>query len=127
MVSFPPAKYRKRRKPKPAAVAAVPAAPVLVAASFDGAMAYLTFDRAVDISAMVPYQITVYDGPGGLEWGATPTVTQISPVLIEIAMIDLYAFTGEGVTMTATDATGIVAVDGGEAWAGVADVALPFN
>ena len=35
-------------------------------------------------------------------------------------------FTGEGITLWATGATGIVAADGGAMWAGVTDVELPF-
>lgn len=115
----------RRRKP---AVMPVTTGLTLVSATWDAGsgMLVLTFDRAIDVSGMVPYQISVFDGPGGVEWGATPSVTQISPEMIEIVMIDLYAFTGEGVVMTATDATGIVAVEGGAAWAGAADLGLPY-
>ena len=90
-------------------------------------MLVLMFDRAIDVAGMVPYQISVFDGPGGLEWGSTPTVTQLSAESIEVQMIELYAYDGPGVFMNATDETGIVAVDGGEAWAGAAGVELPFN
>ena len=127
----PPKGHRKRRPRIRASVVSVPVGvePVLVAGVFDaGATSLtLTFDRAIDIAGMVPYQITVLDGPGGLEWGATPSVTQIGPATVEIMMIELYAFESVGVVMNATNETGIVAAVGGASWAGCAGLALPFG
>ena len=65
MVTIPPAKRpNQRRKVRPAAVQTV-APLVLVAANFDpdGPITYLTFDRAVDVSAAVASQFALADGP----------------------------------------------------------------
>ena len=125
MIPSKPRLRRKRRRPgAPAPVAAL----TLVAAMYDAgdAQVWLTFDRAVNIDAIVPGQVTVADGPGGVRFEGTGAEL-ILPEQVLITLQPAGAASGADVTLTATAATGIVAADDGAAWAGASGVELPFG
>ena len=116
---------RKRRSPG----AAVAAGPVLVAASYDAGDQVLTlaFDRAVDVGNIVVEEFIVLDGNLGVEWAGTgDELTQPTPASVAMFMTDGGAYPGTGVTLNVGAGNGIVAADGGAAWAGAAGVVLPF-
>src|SRR5688500_16663840 len=118
--------FRRRREEIRRTPPAV--APVLVSASFDenALMITLTFDRAVDVSGLVGAQVLVNDGNfSGMQHEATGAVTVLSPTSVRVGLMDVQEWLEPGVTLTATGATGIVASDGGAAWAGVSNLELP--
>jgi hypothetical protein len=132
MVVLPPAKRKSVGRPTDA-MAARPAPPqtlVLVSASYDDTipMVFLTFDRAVDASALVVSAVTVKDGSiaPGLYGGDGPPGIE-SPTVISIVLARLGDTPAGPVTLSATALTGLVAVDDGGTWAGVSDVGLPFD
>jgi hypothetical protein len=102
----------------------------LVSASYDESVpaVFLTFDRAVDVSAFVASQVIVNDGsiaPG--IWGGVGPAGILSPVQIAVGLERLGDAPVGPVTLSATALTGLVAVDDGGTWAGVTDVGLPFD
>jgi hypothetical protein len=115
--------------PAPFQLAHEPAALVLVAAYFDAdsAEARLTFDRPVNSEGYVAYSLSVKDGEfTGYEYDGVAAMDQTAPNKVAIGM-DIYdTYGGGGVLLTASSATGIVAVDDGGTWAGATDLALPF-
>jgi hypothetical protein len=50
----------------------------------------------------------------------------LNPTTVKVWLIDIGEFTGGGVLLSATGATGIVADDDGGTWAGVTDLGLPY-
>jgi hypothetical protein len=127
MLTIVPPSFRKRRSSTKRKPPAVPSAPVLVAATFSGTLG-LTFDRAVSISGFVPFLVVVFDGNDGLEYGGTAEATQPGgPNTVEIGMIENGEYPGTGVLLTVTSGAGIVAAEGGAAWAGVTGLGLPFS
>ena len=100
----------------------------MVAATYDRGepSVTLTFDRAVDLAGFDPSSLNVFDGPEAFELGGTGAITILAPDSAKIILIHNFDFTGPGVTMTATGGAGIVAQDGGAAWAGVTGLELPF-
>ena len=100
----------------------------LVSASFDpdGPEVYLTFDRAIDIAAIVLAEFAVADGPDGHSLVGFEAAFLIAPDQVQVLMQITGAAAGDDVLLTAGAASGIVAVDDGGTWAGVSDVALPF-
>jgi hypothetical protein len=126
-----PVKFRKpRRQVKPSDVSsATPAAPVLVAADVntdDGLVATLTFDRAVSIAAFDGSKWTVVHQP--LEGVYTPSGVSLTDAMtVRIDMtLDSACDPGPDVLLNAAAGNGVVAVDGGVAWAGASDLNLPF-
>ena len=101
---------------------------MLVAATYDAATpaVTLTFDRAVDAGGIVPTTVSVFDGNLSALVRNTAEVEVVSPETVTLVCIVDGEFTGEGVTMSASGATGIVSALGGEPWAGCSDVGLPF-
>jgi hypothetical protein len=99
----------------------------LVAATFDsGAPSVtLTFSRAVDVAGFVPSQVNVIDGPNAQLFQATD-ITLDDPVTATVSLTQVDSASGDDVLLDATAANGIVAVVGGEPWAGVAGLVLPF-
>ena len=131
MLLFPSAKFRKPRRRAKGAPSAPPAALTLVAAAFDDASEVpamtLTFDRAIDVAGLDGYQVTLADGVyAGLLYAATGTVTMLSPASVRIELNTIGEAEPGGVHLTATAASGIVAVDDGGTWGGVTDLELPF-
>jgi hypothetical protein len=117
---------RVRRKRRTDAATPGPVALVLVAAEyFDGETVWLTFDRAVDIAAVVPSAIVVNDAvtAGGKYAGYAAALT--GPAVVEVSLEFVEAITGTDIRLDAGPGTGIVAADDGGTWAG-ADVVLPF-
>lgn len=115
---------RRRRTTHPA-----PAAPVLVAATFlreAGNQLRLTFDRAVTVSDFVYGHLCLYDGEFDGVWYKAYDPTFVDPTTIIWELSEQDAWSGAGVTMTATPPTGIVAADDGAIWAGTNDLLLPF-
>src|SRR5688500_10630426 len=119
-LDYIPTKRRVRRKRRPAAPDAPAAALTLVAASLDLSaepIVLLTFDRAVDVSAVVPAAVTVAnaDEPGrtyaGYGVDGQPTEQSVA-LLLE----DAGAATPGATLLNASAGTGIVAVGDGAAW-----------
>ncbi|MDB5323457.1 MAG: hypothetical protein JWN40_5088 [Phycisphaerales bacterium] len=128
--SFQPRKPSHRR---PRATDQAPPAPpqtlVLVAASYlDSDWVQLTFDRAVNATALVAGQVNVNDGMiSGNVYAGAGAAMMITPQTVQIGLAYVGP-SGIGETLlTAGAGTGIVAVDDGGTWAGVADLSLPFG
>jgi hypothetical protein len=87
----------------------------------------LTFDRAIDIAGMDGAQIVVNDGVYvGNRFAATGAATMLTPASVRILMNPIGEAEVGAVTLTASAASGIAAVDDGGMWGGVTDVELPF-
>jgi hypothetical protein len=128
-----PPKYVKRHRPlkKKPQFGPPPAVLTLVEASYstdDGALVRLKFDRAIDIAGIDEGQIGVRDGLFLHQQlvGNAGGVVVIDPQTIDVYLTATGAYAGADQLLTATGATGIVAVDDGAAWAGVSDLALPW-
>jgi hypothetical protein len=102
---------------------------MLVSATYDHTAPTLTlvFDRAVEIDGFSGSAISVedaqenffrYDGNGGAEL--------LGPATVRITLIPIDDATGTGVRLSASAASGIVAVSDGGIWAGASDLGLPF-
>jgi hypothetical protein len=123
--------FRNRKRPArrpPPGTPPAPAALVLVSATYEEVVSVsLTFDRAIDIDALVGAQITVDDGAvAGILYAATGVATLTDPQTVRIELSEIGLSTGPGTTLTASAASGIVAVNDGGTWGGVAELALPF-
>jgi hypothetical protein len=118
---------RKRRSAAPVATG-----PVLVAATYDvlTPSLTLTFDRQVQLSGpggtLNAETITVHDGVNGIEQLNTPDASGAGTVTLVVTLFPNAAWEGSGVTMTCGAGTGIASAEGGEAWAGVTELELPF-
>ena len=103
---------------------------MLVAATYDieTESVVLTFDRAVDASALDPAAIRVQDGlyAAGLFVGSGPA-TIVNPTTIQVFLEQIGSPTVSDVELWATAASGIVAVDDGGTWPGVTALVLPFG
>jgi hypothetical protein len=87
----------------------------------------LTFDRAIDISALNGPAVVVDDGADtGNAYRGTGYAVLVTPASAELDLVLLGPASGSGTTLSATAASGIVAVDDGGTWAGVISVALPL-
>ena len=132
MLIIPPTKFRKHGgRTKPQRATQVPPARELIleAAAFDNdtVTVTLTFDRAIDIAGIVVGgDIIVNDAAvtGNLyeAYGATLAAPNIVSVNLQVVGEPTGALT----TLTASAATGIVAVDDGGTWAGTTNTELPF-
>src|SRR4051794_32272413 len=121
IISIP---YRRRSRIKQKKPATRPAAVALtlVAASYDENVAVLTltFDRAVDIAGLDPSAITVKDGAlNQAIYPGTAEVTLINPTTFSIGLTVVDDYDSEETPLTATSATGIVAINDGGTWPGV--------
>jgi len=125
---------RKPNKYKPRVPVVPPPAPpqtlVLVSASYDENVPVLTlvFDRPIDAAAFVAAQVSVNDGSfdNGLYGGVGPAIID-SPTTISVNLELRSPAAPAPVTLSATAATGLRAVDDGGTWAGVSDLALPYD
>jgi len=131
-IKVPPQPFIRRRKrvrfgPPPAPP---PTALTLVAAEYnhdDSPVLVLTFDRAVDIAGLDGSQMIVDDGFDlGLKFIATGPATLDAPGVLRIGLTDDGDATVPGTVLTAGAGNGIIAADDAAAWAGVADLGLPF-
>jgi hypothetical protein len=111
----------RRKRPAPAA----PSGPVLVAASFAEGTLNLTFDRAMDFSAITPAGLVVLDGSVPVEWGGTGDFTT-SESGLSMVMIENGEYAGSGLWLEAPTGAGIKSSEG-VAWEGAVDVELPFS
>ncbi len=128
MLIFPPVMFRKPRARPRRKQRKAPAALVLVAAAYEpSTWVRLTFDRAVDLAALDPGQITVSEGWVSHTLWAGAGATLVGPAEVQVALVAAGPSTTTDPFLTATAATGIVAVNDGGAWAGVSDVVLPFS
>lgn len=120
---------RKHRRPvvKPIEPEPAPAALVLVAASFDpdGPEVYLTFDRAIDISALVVAQFALADGPDGGQFVGFNAPSLVGPNEVQVLMNRTGDYSGADQLLTVGSTNGIIAVDDGGMWGGVTDLVLP--
>ena len=118
---------RPARRPPPGTPPAPPVALVLVAATYEtGAALTLTFDRAITIAGLDGSVILVRDQAEALLFDATGEPEMISPFEVRLALVPVEGDSTPGVTLTAGPTNGIVAVDDGGTWGGVADLELPF-
>ena len=123
-----PAKRRVRRKRKQDASSAPPVALTLVSAIYDaGAAVTLTFDRAIDISALDGSVVIVEDGVHSeFRYAGTVGATLLTPATVQIELAGVEEWTGPDIRLDAGTGNGIVAVDDGGTWGGVVDLELPF-
>ena len=122
-----PVRYRKRRgrsRRKPP----LPGLPLeLVAAVYDsGTLVDLTFDRAIDVSGFIPGAFFVFDGPGGTLYIGDGPPTVMSPTRILVPLMEVEPTSGAQVLLTIYTENGIVAVDDGGTYPGVAALTLPY-
>jgi F0F1-type ATP synthase membrane subunit c/vacuolar-type H+-ATPase subunit K len=117
--SIPFIPHRKKPAPPPAAL-------VLTGVAYmAGIRVRLIFDRAINIAALNPAQITVKDFDESLTFQGQAPVSLVDFRTVEISLGETGSYFGAGVLLSATASSGIVATDGG-AWAGVTNVAIPF-
>src|SRR5207244_3662927 len=120
--------------PTPPAPPAGP--PLLIAALFEwtsadgGPWVRLTFDRAVMVveGEFDPSAIVVDDNvhTDNLFRG-TGAAVALSAVALQVSLVVVGGASGVGGSLLTAAGAGIVAVDGGEVWAGVSEVAIPFG
>jgi hypothetical protein len=131
MLIFPPPKFRRDRgRENGQAVVPAVSGPVLTAANTfpDDGIAYLTFDRAVNVAGFDGSKVTVNDPQTtGQMFDATGGAEQLSDFQIQLFLNAIGSSTGEEVILNATVGNGIVAVSGGGAWPGVTNLVLPFG
>ena len=129
MIQIPPIVFRTHAKRVPMPPPGPPVGPpVLVGAVYDvGASVTLTFDRSIDAAAMDAASVVVNDGEtmNFVYRGTGVDVVDATTVRVGLAGEIDGAEPGTWVTVAADN--GIVAVDGGVAWAGCDAVALPFG
>jgi len=87
----------------------------------------LRFDRAINIAELDGTQIIVNDGfIEGQLCEATGPATLLDARTLRVGVVAIPGPIMPNLLLTATGATGIVAVDDGGAWAGVTNLQLPF-
>src|SRR5688500_10350119 len=113
---FLTAKPRVRRKRRSDGSSA-PAALVLVSGVYISAASIrLSFDRPIDMGGL-DRAVFVVNGKGdvGEKFGGAGAGTLLSPTTVEITITPAGGPSGSGITLTASAANGIVAVDDGGA------------
>jgi hypothetical protein len=129
LTDLPPLRPRRgaRKTRRVASSSPAPVALELVGATYDQSLqtVTLTFSRAVDVSGFAPEQVNVIDGPNAQLFQATG-ITLDGPTTAAVFLSQIDSASGDGVILDATPANGIVAADNAEAWAGAANLELPF-
>jgi hypothetical protein len=129
MLIIPRIPFRRQRSKQPAQRAPGVALNLTKGVFFDAEPAVeLTFDRAIDIASINPSAIQVNDDEitGNLFAGTSgATLANASTVHLPLTVIGVSE--GGRVLLSATDASGIEAMDDGGTWAGVSDLELPFG
>lgn len=127
MLVIPPPKRKSKLPPRDAATKA-PVALTLVSAYYDGDApgVHLTFDRAIDVSALVLSAFTVMDGPDFIHFVGTGTPFLVGPTEVLVFLHNVGSASGSDVLLTAAAGNGIVAVDDGGTWEGASVLPLPF-
>ena len=118
---------RKARRRPPAPPVVVPL--VLVSAVYDSAVprVILGFNQPVDLNALDAPTITVDDAAElNLRYYAFNGPNMIDPATFWLELVADGPATGSGTTLTASALNGIAPAGGGDAWAGVEDLELPF-
>lgn len=106
---------------------APPVALTLVAASYStAAWVRLSFDRDINIAAIHVGAIIVSDANTGQTYVGSGVATRIATQTVQVPLAILTTSTGSGIKLTASGATGIVAVNDGGTWGGVSQLVLPF-
>lgn len=129
---FVPAKRRVRRRRRARAAAATPGFALVSAAYEPGVALTLTFGRAVDpacVAGLDVMSVVVTDGVAGqIYTGSTApgSATLVGPAVLRLGLMAVAPCPAGGVTLSAPATTGIVALEGGEAWAGVSELPLPY-
>ena len=94
------------------------------------ALLTLEFNRAIDPSGFIDEAYGVTDAQFNHQWywvTGTPTMSNFNKT-VQFLLTPMEPTSGSGVHLTASsEANGIVAVDDGEPWLGVSDLALPFS
>jgi hypothetical protein len=105
-----------------------PAALTLVFATFDPGLLILRlgFDRAINLSGLVPGQLFVNDHDTDTQYTGLGPGVLIDPTTADIEMQFLASMGFPDTRLVATSGNGIVAVDDGGTWPGVFDLLLPF-
>ena len=120
---------RRRRRPSPAGEPVPPVALTLISASYDeGATTLtLTFDRAIDIAGIDGSFILLRDGSGAeMLYDASGEAVLTGPASVELTLVAVEGDSTPGVVLSVSPENGIVAVDDGGTWDGVAELALPY-
>ena len=104
---------------------------MLVEAEFNyvgpGGALRLQFDRAINLDGFNPSQITLQDPNNtGFAFAGTGVVDTPDPQTVVVEMGQTGSSIGSLDVMSATGATGIVAVDDGASWPGVTNLGLPY-
>jgi hypothetical protein len=124
LLPFVPTSHRRRVK-RVAFVPPAASAPVLVSATFVGGTLNLTFDRAMDFSAVVPAGLVVLDSSVPVEWGGTAEMT-VGESSVSVVMIENGEYFGSGLFLEVPTGAGIKSSEG-VAWEGAVDVELPYS
>jgi hypothetical protein len=131
MLSIPVRPFRRSRRPAKERAAARPVGRALVLVSGDyvlgdsGYVLQLGFDRAISMAGYDGSVVAVTDGAiVYLRYLATGPATLVNPTTVQIGLVSQGDWEGEDVHLSAGAGNGIVAVDDGGAWAGVADMVL---
>lgn len=107
-----------------------PPALVLQAAemiNFEPPVLRLRFDRAIDVSNVDAGQFVVeYPSGPGYKYVGDAVAGMTAPDTFDLAMEVSEPATGSQDLLSATSATGIVAVDDGGTWGGVSNLLLPY-
>jgi hypothetical protein len=105
-----------------------PAALVLQAAAFDSGAGTctLTFDRAIDVSAMAVDQVSVGDASSGTLYVGTGSPLLVGPNSVQVTLTSAGSYGGGSTVLNASGSTNILAVDDGGTWGGASDVGLPY-
>ena len=105
-----------------------PVGPVLIAATWEtDSFVLLTFNRDVELSESAdPSQLRV-DDQSGTGWAFVGTESTLAgPQQVHVEITHSGSAVGTGVKLTVGEGFGVLAAEGGAAWAGVSDLALPF-
>src|SRR5688500_5300447 len=129
MIKVPPLPFLRRRRARRAQAA--PPALVLEAAAFafvgPGGTLTLSFDRAIALGGFAPSQVSVQDPAGtGFAYAGTGVVDTPDAQTVVVEMGQTVEAPGSSEVMSATGATGIVAIDDGASWPGVSNLGLPY-
>jgi hypothetical protein len=128
MPIFLPGPTRRRRKARSNAESPAPATLTLIAAIHDSGNEWvrLTFNQAIDTSQLVVTAFFVDDGlvMSTLFRGMSMQAIDAATVQINLEPID--PATGPFTTLSVAANNGIVAISGGDPWAGVNELGLPY-
>ena len=116
----------RRRRGRPGRRASAPPLALVSAVYLDAPRRIrLAFVRAIDIAAIDGSQIFVDDGNFGVRYVGTGPAALFDPTTVDVELNELEPFAGADVHLTATAATGIVALDDAAAWGGVTNLLVP--